>query len=762
MVATSLLARLSTWATQQPDTVLLCGERTVTYGAALDEVRERAAQLAAAAQGAPVVIQGPNTAAWLLTFLAARQAGLLVMPLPEDLAVESFLPLLGCCYRVDAQNEVGQRLGDQSPSLPAEAAICLPTSGSTGEPKLVLRSEASFLTEGERYMRSLHLQSEEQILLMAPMAHAFALGWALGVTLGVGCTLHLLPRFAPRRAQAALATGNPMLLPLVPATAHLLCEALQRRHFTANVRHVVIGAGAVTPALEAEIVATFGRRPVRGYGSSETGALLGTTGEAVADGVTGKPLPGVEVALVPAGAGETLFVRTSTPFLGYWVADGIDASRLSPDGWYAMSDLARQDEDGYIAITGRLGQGLRRGGKWIQPEEVQRALLLHPAIRDAIVVGERDAAGEDVVVAYLETELNDPVALRQFLETHLAAYKIPTRWHVYTELPRTSGGKPDRKRLQQQGQTTEAPPVLSSTTTASTQGSVLPMLMAHRLSSAIVAAQQVGLWPALAQYQRATAAQLAADLQLDAQAVGVVLAVLTDAGLLHCADDGCYCVIDLLNRPELNALEGVLQQQWLSADAISAVLRSGYHQRPFEGAIPADFQTRYLQLMGVGARYNALSAWRQVKPPPGPMLDIGRPAGAWAQIARQRHCYTLELPLGHQPAPLALPPEPLAAIFLHNGVRYLGEPTTAVTLADLYAALLPGAVLIISDIFIDDHDDDAQPVWLKPSLQLDWLTHGNWGWEKAADLCAALTSLGFQAPQRKKLSPLFDLIIALK
>jgi hypothetical protein len=364
-----------------------------------------------------------------------------------------------------------------------------------------------------------------------------------------------------------------------------------------------------------------------------------------------------------------------------------------------------------------------------------------------------------VVVAHIETNLTtvDAVELHHVLEPQLAAYKIPTRWHFYTALPRTSGGKPDRKRLERRTQPAEAP--IPPTPTQPVEAQLLPLLMAHRLSSAIVAAQQVGLLAALTTHLRSTAAQLAADLQLDAAAVAVVLDVLTSAGLLQRDGDGCYDAVTSVNQPDLIALEGYLQQSWLSAEALSSVLRSGYQQRTFESMIPVDFQSRYLHLMGLSARYNALSAWRQVKAPAGPVLDIGRPAGAWAQVARQRHCYTLELPLGHQPAPLALPTEPLAAIFLHNGVRYLGEPTAALTLADLYDALLPGGVLIVSDIL---GDGEQQPAWLKTSLQLDWLTYGNWGWKQADDLCAALTALGFLVLQVKKLSPLFSLIIAEK
>jgi acyl-CoA synthetase (AMP-forming)/AMP-acid ligase II len=166
--------------------------------------------------------------------------------------------------------------------------------------------------------------------------------------------------------------------------------------------------------------------------------------------VTGIGLPGVEAAIVGDVGPGALFVRAAEPFIGYLSVDGIDASRISPDGWYSTGDYAVQDAAGWITVTGRIGTSLRRGGRFIQPAEVEQALQRHPDVADAMVLGRPDADGEDRIEAHVETRTGVPIpaeALRQHLAVLLEDYKIPTVWQFYTELPRTSGGKAARTRL---------------------------------------------------------------------------------------------------------------------------------------------------------------------------------------------------------------------------------------------------------------------------------------------------------------------------
>jgi acyl-CoA synthetase (AMP-forming)/AMP-acid ligase II len=439
-----------------PDGFFLDGEQQVTYRSAAEQVAEQAQQFRLAANGSPLVIQGPNTAAWVLSFLAARAAGLVVIPVSPEATTDQgreLGELVGPFYFFDTAQQKGElRNADgKRRQLPRRVGFCLLTSGSTGLPQLVLRSDRSLITEGERYLRGFGFAPADRIVVALPLCHAFILGLALGGALVSGCTLYLTPRFIPRVTQRVLREGKASILPLVPATARLVCEVFQDDGpAPRDVRHIIIGAGPVSPELEHEVIARLGRVPARNYGSSETGATLGTTGQMVGDGVTGAVLPGVEAVIMGEERPGSLFVRMEEPFLGYLAPDTIDARRVSPDGWYSTGDFATQDAEGWIHITGRIGEGLRRGGRFIHPAEVERAVSSHPAVTDVVIIGRRDAYGEDLIEAHIETgtEVHPPIdSLRQHAAQLLESYKIPTVWHFHVRFPRTSGGKPDRAHL---------------------------------------------------------------------------------------------------------------------------------------------------------------------------------------------------------------------------------------------------------------------------------------------------------------------------
>jgi acyl-CoA synthetase (AMP-forming)/AMP-acid ligase II len=452
----SLVSVFLRTAHAHPDGLFLDGEQQITYRSAAERVAEQAQQFRLAANGSPLVIQGPNTAAWVLNFLAARAAGLVVLPLSPEATTDHWRELgelLGPFYLFDAAQQWGElrNANGQRRPFPRSVGFCLLTSGSTGLPRLVLRSDLSLLTEGERYLHGFGFAPTDRIVVALPLCHAFILGLALGGALVSGCTLHLVPRFTPRVTQRLLREGKASILPLVPTTARLLCEVFHDDGPAPQaVRQIIIGAGPVSPELERAVIERLGRVPARNYGSSETGATLGTTGQAVRDGVTGAALPGVEAVIMGEARPGSLFVRMEAPFLGYLSADTIDASRVSPDGWYSTGDFATQDEEGWIHIAGRIGEGLRRGGRFIHPAEVERAVRSHPDVADVVIIGKRDAYGEDVIEAHIETgrDVHPSIdSLRQHATQMLESYKIPTAWHFHVRLPRTSGGKPDRARL---------------------------------------------------------------------------------------------------------------------------------------------------------------------------------------------------------------------------------------------------------------------------------------------------------------------------
>jgi fatty-acyl-CoA synthase len=167
----------------------------------------------------------------------------------------------------------------------------------------------------------------------------------------------------------------------------------------------------------------------------------------------GLPLPHMEISvqdpvtgdLVQRGVvGEACF-RAYSVMLGYWEDPERTAEVIRADGWLRTGDLAVMDEDGYLAVVGRLKDMVIRGGENIYPREVEECLITHPDIVDAQVVGVPDERMGEELVAWLVMRPGaaqlDATAVRSFCETRLSRHKIPRYVRVVDEFPMTVTGK---------------------------------------------------------------------------------------------------------------------------------------------------------------------------------------------------------------------------------------------------------------------------------------------------------------------------------
>ncbi|WP_346283903.1 AMP-binding enzyme [Streptomyces sp. SID6139] len=139
--------------------------------------------------------------------------------------------------------------------------------------------------------------------------------------------------------------------------------------------------------------------------------------------------------------------------LGY-LDDPEATERAFAGDWYRSGDLARVDEDGYLFIVGRIKDVVITGGENVYAPEVEEAILRHPAIRDAAVIGRTHPDWGETVVAVVEADSAVTLEqLRGFLSTRLAKYKIPRDLVVVPSLPRTPSGKVQKHVLREQVRT---------------------------------------------------------------------------------------------------------------------------------------------------------------------------------------------------------------------------------------------------------------------------------------------------------------------
>jgi acyl-CoA synthetase (AMP-forming)/AMP-acid ligase II len=157
--------------------------------------------------------------------------------------------------------------------------------------------------------------------------------------------------------------------------------------------------------------------------------------------------------MLPAGTAGRILLRSRASMRGYWREPERTAETMAPDGWITTSDLGSLDDAGYLTVIGRLDDTYIRGGYNIQPSEVERTLLTHPAIARAAVVGSPAPVMGEIGVAFVVpasgVPLPAPDKIRAWCRGQIADYKVPDIVVVVADLPVNATFKVDRAELLQ-------------------------------------------------------------------------------------------------------------------------------------------------------------------------------------------------------------------------------------------------------------------------------------------------------------------------
>lgn len=330
---------------------------------------------------------------------------------------------------------------------PGDAALYLHTSGTSGTPKPVRCDHGRLARRTSVYARDGSLGPGSVFATASPFHHTAGLGMVL-VALGAGAAVLPVGRFSPDAWVGAVRGGATNAL-LVPSMIDQLLD--EGRMEAGGLRCLQYGASPIHQStLRRLIDALPGVRIEQIYGQTEGSPITCLThddhlravaGEDHLLGSAGRPVPGVELRIEdPDGDGVGEVHARGDHFFG------ADAT-----GWLRTGDLGRIDEAGYLYLTGRLGDMIVRGGENVYPEEVERVIRSHDAVRDAAVVGEPDVRlGQRVVAHVVPADPERPPTveeLRAHTRAVLAGYKVPERWVFVGELPRNPAGKILRRLL---------------------------------------------------------------------------------------------------------------------------------------------------------------------------------------------------------------------------------------------------------------------------------------------------------------------------
>jgi O-succinylbenzoic acid--CoA ligase len=362
-------------------------------------------------------------------------------------AQTTVLPL----HRLSRSDFDGQRM-DGGPIHLGRVQGIVYTSGTTGTPK------AAQLTFGNWWFgasaSALHLGHDpaDRWLAALPLFHVGGLAILYRSVIG-GIPVTLQDGFDGDEAIVAIERDRVTLVSLVEATLDRLVAASPRSGSLASLRVALLGGGPAAPSLVDAAVAR-GVPVAPTYGLTEAASQVATLppGDAVRlPGCVGWSLPHVEVrverdggALSPGAEGE-IAIRGPGLMRGYRGAEP-----LRPGAWFRTGDIGRLDESNRLYVLDRRNDLIVSGGENVYPAEVEAALLRHPSVDEAAVVGMPDHRWGSVPVGYLVMQpgaVLDEQAVLSAAGEVLAPFKRPRRLIVVDALPRNAGGKVVRRLL---------------------------------------------------------------------------------------------------------------------------------------------------------------------------------------------------------------------------------------------------------------------------------------------------------------------------
>jgi acyl-CoA synthetase (AMP-forming)/AMP-acid ligase II len=454
----------------------------LTYVQAAKRVRRWAGGIAAKTNpGDVVVIATPNGYEQLLLCFAASRAGCIPAPVNDHMRKDEIDHVVRdsgavLTIRTAASVDNSSPLTDAHPATPQDVAALFYTSGTTGAPKGAALTHKALVGQSVgAAMWPARLHRDEAVVAL-PVAHIMGFAVLIGMAFA-GIPTFLLPKFNPVKVLDAIETRRATMFVGVPAMYRMLDEAHAAERDLTSVRVWASGADA----MPAELAERFKK-----MGASFTVPLLGAVGEAafaegygmveVGGGVAAKlsppfmnagsgilgealgfALPGYDLRVVgedgkPVASGQVGELQVKGPGVlkSYWGDEAATDAVLTADGWLRTGDLARKGPLGMLTFEGRSKHVIKHGGYSVYALEVEQTIEQHPKVLEAAVVGLPDDRLGEVPVAVLRlapgTDLG-PLDLPAWVAARLSEYKVPTRFVVVDELPRTGTEKVQKSEL---------------------------------------------------------------------------------------------------------------------------------------------------------------------------------------------------------------------------------------------------------------------------------------------------------------------------
>lgn len=622
-----------------------------------------------------------------------------------------------------------------SPASTSDSAgpgIFLLTSGSTGRPSRVFRPLDTWIFEARRYCALLHLQPQHVVLLAAPLAHAYVLGW-LWAAVESACTVEV-SRPNELGAIVSALRSRATHCALTPSQASLLSRRAAPAARPVQLQVVMAGAGPVDAVLEERFMGVFGLGLSRNYGSTESGALCAGLA----------PLPPLSLgALMPH------LRLVDAPDAGSREAFPLSVE-LEDGRIYRTGDLARYS-DGGLLLIGREGSAIRRGDRWVSPFEIESLLKTHPDVLDCSVRAVASSRpGNDHIFASVVLQHGrsfDAGGLRAFCSSYLSRSKVPDRFERVATIPRNAQGKPAASKVYRSAD----PAALLEAAMAYKRAHLLFALHEHGVLAGLDSGHSVDR---IAYERGLHAGTLARTLEL-AHWLGLVEPRDADP-----ADGAAAPRATALSAGvhRILELESLLDTTLNSIAGLGEVLRNGHLETaPGAGARVPGLPPLYQQAMSGAHKVLAMrSIMREFQAEAGAtrikVLDVSATGGGYTEWLREHKRLDVDGSARLQVGGLtSAAPGPVRDLTLEEFGT--GGPVFDLLVLDnathhddvvqqlpaLVARLARGGRMIVDEIFIEPGS---------AAVGVDWLTHGGLCLLTESDLLREFAALGFEPVAR--------------
>jgi carnitine-CoA ligase len=353
----------------------------------------------------------------------------------------------------------GEAPATPGPTDEDDAAVLIPTSGTTGASKLVTQTQRAYVMAAEGFPWWMELRPDDRLMTSLPLFHINAPTYSLLGSAAARASVALLPQFSGSGFIDAARRHGATEFNAIGAMLEILMRQPERPDDGDNPLRLCYTGPSPTEARQLDMERRFGLRIVCGYAMSESPLGLIWQHGTRPFGTLGSPrqhptLGTVNEARVihdgqPVAAGEIgeLQLRNPAVMKGYWGMPEETSRVMLADGWLRTGDLVVDNGDGTYTFVGREKEVIRRRGENVAPAEIEEVLMSHPDVVEAAVIGVPSELSEEEIKAFVVADRADLVAIRRHAAASLTRFKVPRYIEAVAELPHTPTGRVAKHRL---------------------------------------------------------------------------------------------------------------------------------------------------------------------------------------------------------------------------------------------------------------------------------------------------------------------------